>query len=141
MAAAICNSRAEVDTLNNELEQRVAERTAQFESANRSLQLSEARKRAVVDTALDCVVTIDHQGKIIEFNRSAEETFGYARSEALGKVMADLIIPPGLRDFHKARFCQIPRDARGDRPRQAYRDQRHARRRHGVSRRTLNHGG
>jgi len=106
MAAAIGNSRAEVDTLNNELEQRVAERTAQFESANRSLQLSEARKQAVVDTALDCVVTIDHRGKIIEFNRSAEETFGYDRSEALGKVMADLIIPPGLRDFHKRGFAK-----------------------------------
>ena len=106
MAAAICNSRAEIDTLNNELEQRVAERTAQFESANRSLQLSEARKRAVVDTALDCVVTIDHRGNIIEFNRSAEETFGYPRSQALGKVMADLIIPPGLRDGHRRGFAK-----------------------------------
>jgi PAS domain S-box-containing protein len=106
MAAAISSGREEVETLNNELEQRVAERTCQLESANRMLQLSEARTRAVVDTALDCVVTIDHEGNIVEFNRSAEQMFGYARSEALGKVMADLIIPSALRDAHARGFAQ-----------------------------------
>ncbi len=62
---------------------------------------SEARKRAVLEAALDCIITIDHEGKIVEFNPAAEKTFGYTRAEAIGKEMASLIIPPALRDRHR----------------------------------------
>jgi len=61
---------------------------------------SEARKRAVMDWALDCIVTIDHEGKILEFNPAAEATFGFRREDVLGKGMAELIIPPSLREEH-----------------------------------------
>src|SRR5206468_4624942 len=46
----------------------------------------QARRSAILESALDCIVTIDHEGKIFEWNRAAENTFGYRRSEALGKV-------------------------------------------------------
>jgi PAS domain S-box-containing protein len=54
----------------------------------------------VFESALDCVITIDHEGKILEFNPAAERTFGYARDDVVGMQMADLIIPPSLRDAH-----------------------------------------
>ncbi|MGH7931478.1 MAG: PAS domain S-box protein, partial [Candidatus Binatia bacterium] len=62
---------------------------------------SEAHKRAVLEFALDCVITIDHEGKVVEFNPAAEKTFGYQKGEVTGKMLADLIIPPGLRDKHR----------------------------------------
>lgn len=65
------------------------------------LQESEARKAAILDTALDGIVTIDHEGKIIDFNPAAERTFGFTRSEAVGREMAELIVPPALRDAHR----------------------------------------
>jgi PAS domain S-box-containing protein len=61
---------------------------------------SESRKSAVFESALDCVITIDHEGNILEFNPAAEQTFGYARDDVVGMQMADLIIPPSLRDAH-----------------------------------------
>ncbi|HEY2922170.1 MAG TPA: PAS domain S-box protein, partial [Candidatus Binatia bacterium] len=68
--------------------------------AEGALRESEMRHRAILESALDCIITIDHQGRIIEFNPAAEKTFGYKRADAIGKRMADLIIPPTLRDRH-----------------------------------------
>lgn len=59
---------------------------------------------AIVDSALDCIVTIDAQGKVVDFNRAAEETFGYRRADAIGRDMAELIVPPHLRAAHRAGF-------------------------------------
>lgn len=66
-----------------------------------ALAASEARKSAVVEWALDCIITIDHEGKILEFNPAAEATFGYRREEVLTREMAELIIPPALRERHQ----------------------------------------
>jgi PAS domain S-box-containing protein len=45
---------------------------------------------------------MDANGVVIEFNAAAERTFGYTKAEAIGRVLADLIIPPKLRDAHVA---------------------------------------
>src|SRR6266566_5746121 len=42
---------------------------------------SQARKNAILESALDAIVTIDHEGKIFEWNRAAENTFGYRRAD------------------------------------------------------------
>jgi PAS domain S-box-containing protein len=65
-----------------------------------AVRQSEARKAAILESALDAVITIDHQGKIIEFNPAAERTFGYSAAEVMGQQMADLFIPQSLRDRH-----------------------------------------
>ena len=62
---------------------------------------SEARKAAVLETALDCVVSMDHAGRVLEFNPAAERTFGYTLAEAAGKDLAELIVPPGHREAHR----------------------------------------
>ena len=66
-----------------------------------ALRRSEARKTAILDSALDCIVTIDHEGCLTEFNPAAEHTFGYRRDEVLGRQLADIIIPPSLREKHR----------------------------------------
>ena len=66
-----------------------------------ALKRSEARKAAILDSALDCIVTMDHEGHVTEFNPAAERIFGYPRDEVVGKQLADLIIPPSLRDTHR----------------------------------------
>jgi two-component system CheB/CheR fusion protein len=70
-------------------------------AAEKALRESEARKSAMVSSALDCIISIDHEGRILEFNPAAEQTFGYRRSQALGREMAELIIPPALRESHR----------------------------------------
>ena len=66
-----------------------------------ALRASEALKSAILETALDCIVTINHEGRVLDFNPAAEKTFGYTRSEAMGHEMAELIIPPELRERHR----------------------------------------
>ena len=73
----------------------------------RLLRESEARQHAVFDTALDALILMDHEGHVTEFNPAAERIFQYSRGEVVGKLMADLIIPPSLRESHRrglARF-------------------------------------
>jgi PAS domain S-box-containing protein len=71
-----------------------------------ALKHSEARKAAVLDSALDCIVTIDHEGRLTEFNPAAERTFGYRRDEVVGKLLADVIVPPSLRKKHRSGFAR-----------------------------------
>jgi PAS domain S-box-containing protein len=76
----------------------VTERTLAEEARRRS----EVRKGAVLDTALDGIVSIDHRGRITEFNAAAERMFGYGRAAALGRDLAELIIPEPQRAAHRA---------------------------------------
>jgi diguanylate cyclase (GGDEF)-like protein/PAS domain S-box-containing protein len=62
------------------------------------LRASEIRKALILDSALDCILTVDHEGRVIEFNSAARRLFGYSRSEILGREVADTIVPPALRD-------------------------------------------
>ena len=70
--------------------------------SRRRLVQSEALKGAILDSALDAVITIDADGRIVEWNAAAERTFGHARDAVLGRDMADLIIPPSFRSRHRA---------------------------------------
>ncbi len=74
--------------------------TLERESALRARE-SEARKSAILESALDCVVAMDHRGRIVEFNPAAERTFGYTRSEVAGRELASIIIPEALRERHR----------------------------------------
>ena len=92
--------------LASELDQRVAQRTIELGQANQELRKeiadhqvlveeklrqeeielkrSEARKAAILNSALDCIITIDHAGRITEFNPAAERTLGcYRRDDVL----------------------------------------------------------
>lgn len=70
------------------------------QKAHNALMASEVRKSAIMESALDCIITMDHQGKIQEFNPSAEQVFGYQRNQVIGKDLAELVIPQSLRSLH-----------------------------------------
>jgi PAS domain S-box-containing protein len=78
-----------------------------------ALRESEGLKSAMLGSAYDCVIGMDHLGRVIEFNSAAEETFGYRRDEALGREVADLIIPPELRDRHREGIARYLRTGEG----------------------------
>ncbi|HXJ01092.1 MAG TPA: PAS domain S-box protein [Micropepsaceae bacterium] len=95
---------AELAAANEELKREIAERTLveeRLRQEERELNRSEARKAAILNSALDCIVTIDHEGCITEFNPAAERTFGYRRGEVMGRQLADVIIPPTFRERHR----------------------------------------
>ncbi|WMC09828.1 response regulator [Oceanimonas pelagia] len=66
----------------------------------------ESRRHAAISAALveanmDAVVIIDLDDTIVEFSSMAEKLFGYTRAEAIGRSMAELLIPPEVRDHHR----------------------------------------
>jgi PAS domain S-box-containing protein len=80
---------------------------------------AEARPRAgehlsaYLDAAIDCVIVADASGRIVEFNPASERTFGYSRKHALGRTMAELIVPPSLRERHSAAFARFVKSGDG----------------------------
>ncbi len=82
-----------------------AEQIAGLESLSAlvSRQIASAHRHdAIMGSALDAIVTIDSAGRVIEFNQPATAIFGYEASEAIGQPLAELIVPPQLRDAHRA---------------------------------------
>jgi PAS domain S-box-containing protein len=84
--------RAVADTLAGIIERQRMEK---------ALRDSEAHKAAILATALDGIITMDHDGRILDFNAAAEKAFGYRRAEVLGQPLAELLVPPSLREQHK----------------------------------------
>jgi PAS domain S-box-containing protein len=69
--------------------------------AERALRLSEERNQLIVETALDAVITINKAGLITGWNTQAERIFGWTRSEAMERDLAELIIPEANRAAHR----------------------------------------
>ena len=67
---------------------------------------AEARRAAILDSALDSIVSVDHDGRITEFNPAAERTFGHRRDDVVGRQLADIIIPPSFREQHRLGFAR-----------------------------------
>lgn len=70
--------------------------------AEQELRQSEARKTAILEAALDCIITMDHEGHVVEFNPAAERTFGYKRQEIINQELCRFIVPPSLQERHRA---------------------------------------
>jgi PAS domain S-box-containing protein len=83
--------------IGSQVGQFVARRHAEAE-----VRASESRLRAMLEAALDAVVTMDARGRVLGWNHAAETTFGYRAHEAVGRDMADLIVPPSLRAKHRS---------------------------------------
>jgi len=81
-----------VEALLREIDQRIL--VEQIVSAN------ELRTRKIIESSYDAFVAINSQGVIIDWNQQAEATFGWTRHEAIGAVLADLVIPERYRHAH-----------------------------------------
>ena len=86
----------------NHVLQRVNEEISKREDVLRALTVSETRKSAILDAVLDCIVTIDRFGNILEFNPAAARTFGCSRRGAVGANLGRLLI----MDEHREEFTQ-----------------------------------
>jgi PAS domain S-box-containing protein len=89
--------------LNEALEQEIKEKS----DAQNKLKGQELMLRSLISSALDAIITINDQGKLIAWNPSAETIFGYKAEEVYGKQLADLIIPPALREMHHKGFARF----------------------------------
>jgi len=65
------------------------------------LAVSEARQRAILDAALDAVISIDQDARVTYVNGAFERTFGYRAEEVIGRDLAEKIVPPSLREAHR----------------------------------------
>ncbi|MFT6772615.1 MAG: PAS domain S-box-containing protein [Paracoccaceae bacterium] len=62
---------------------------------------SRQRFAAAINASLDAIVVADAQGRVLVWSHAAEQVFGHSRSTAIGADMAELIVPPSLRVFHR----------------------------------------
>ncbi len=70
------------------------------QTVQRALQASERRSRQIIDSAADAFIAMDSQGIITAWNQAAESIFGWLRDEAVGRSVADTIIPESYRNAH-----------------------------------------
>jgi len=68
---------------------------------NRKRDISSEWFRALVESALDGIVTMDDKGRIIAFNPAAETIFGYRSQQVTGHLVSEKLIPPHLRSSHE----------------------------------------
>ncbi len=66
--------------------------------AEEAVRASEARLAAILEAALDAIITIDPAGRIVDFNPAAESLFGHPASRARGREFAELLLPRTSRD-------------------------------------------
>ena len=98
--------------------------------AEQALVESERMARGIIDTALDAFVQWDQDGIVREWNPQAEAIFGWARADAIGQPLAELLIPAGGRAAFRAKFHRSTAD--GETASQGHRLQMEAMRRDGA---------
>lgn len=69
--------------------------------AEQALRTSERRNRLIIESANDAFIAMDGEGLVTDWNPRAEKMFGYLRKEALGRPLAELIIPERYREMHR----------------------------------------
>jgi PAS domain S-box-containing protein len=79
----------------------------------RALQRSEARLRATVEAAFDCVLGMDGDGRIVEFNAAAERVFGHRRGDVLGRPLFQVLMHPRLHDAYAKEMRHLRERLRG----------------------------
>jgi PAS domain S-box-containing protein len=100
---ALRNEYRRISQINEHLEERVEERTVQLVRSTQKLRESEARNRAIVDTAADAIITMSEDGIVRSFNPSAERIFGYDSEEIVGQPLR-VLMPERFRELHEAGF-------------------------------------
>lgn len=94
---AVSQGRDEVGLLTDAFNQMLA----QIQTQHEALQESEARVRAVLNSALSAVIVMDANGLIADWNARAEAMFERTREQAIGQELAEIIVPPAQRAAHR----------------------------------------
>ncbi|PIP40032.1 MAG: hypothetical protein COX19_06585 [Desulfobacterales bacterium CG23_combo_of_CG06-09_8_20_14_all_51_8] len=72
-----------------------------FPSTNQKIDGSPGWLHALVESALDGIITMDGNGRILTFNPAAEKIFGYRSDQAIGRGVSETLIPGHLRKAHE----------------------------------------
>ena|GEM_PF-966615 len=96
---------------------RLRDEAAQAARQELVLRESEARTRAIVESAPNPYLAISEDGFVVSWNPAAERTFGWSADEAVGRMLRELILVPGDEDGHdERRRMEFARPDAGDRP-------------------------
>lgn len=87
------NSENVIKKLNEELEQKVTERTAQLAEAVTTLQKSEEKYREIVENTSDVLHTTDYKGNFTYINPACKQLTGYSQEELIGENIFELVAP------------------------------------------------
>jgi PAS domain S-box-containing protein len=94
---------SQLEELNATLEQRVQERTRALAEALSVVRQSGQRINAIIESAQDAFVGVDLHGRVIDWNTQAEQMFGWARDEVIGRSLGALVLPERfMASFDKA---------------------------------------
>ena len=83
--------------------------TRELNSALERACEAEAEREAVLGSSLDCIIVMDEEGIVREWNPAAEHTFGWTRAEAVGCLLGSLIVPEELRQRHQEGLVRAAR--------------------------------
>jgi len=76
--------------------------STEFDRMVGAIAHNERQIRAIIDTAYDAYVAADGSGQVVDWSRQAERLFGWTRAEAVGRELAELIVPERFRSQHRA---------------------------------------
>jgi PAS domain S-box-containing protein len=82
-------------------------RDAELSAKVAELEATEALKSSIFDNAMAALVSTDETGHVVEFNPAAAAMFGLAREQALGRSVAEVMIPPRLREAHNTGMARV----------------------------------
>jgi diguanylate cyclase (GGDEF)-like protein/PAS domain S-box-containing protein len=74
---------------------------SEHKQAEKSLHEAQERTRLIIETALDAIVTMDCNGRIIGWNKQAELIFGWSADEVIGRILPETVIPERYREKHR----------------------------------------
>jgi diguanylate cyclase (GGDEF)-like protein/PAS domain S-box-containing protein len=87
-----------------------AENVTARKRADEEQRVKDLRFRRTLESALDCIVTTDAEGHIVEFNPMAEEVFRYPREKVLGRKLSEVLVPRHLRRRHEMSMRRLLTD-------------------------------
>lgn len=96
----------ELRVLKGELEQRMEERTTELRVSVAATRSTQAELEGIINTAMDAIVGVNPDQRIVLFNRSAESMFGWSASEILGREL-DCLVPHRLRSRSRALVYKV----------------------------------
>src|SRR5471032_2716167 len=118
--ADIRAGRAGIEALQRRRRDEIGELSAAFHELMAEREVAQARTRdseslirTILDRAPDAFVSCDQAGTVTEWNAQAEQTFGWRRDEAVGRDLAQLIIPAEQRNRHWAGMARFAATGHG----------------------------